>query len=241
MSALALHLPERHGVSRWVLAATAIVALHAAIIASVIIWYEREPPTRTLAPALEVSLVPVEASSPEIQNQDIAVGPAMQQAEEAPREPPKVEEQKLDQPIEPPPPQQQADVTLPKPEEKPVEEPKPDTPPPAPETRAPPPTEHVGQFSQAASNAYDARVVGHLLRFKRYPAAAHGASGKVEVKFALNRAGELTAVEITKSSGNSVLDQEMLAIMHRANPFPPFPVAKPGTQASYVWSLDFAR
>jgi len=241
MTAFALHLPERHGVSRWILASGVIVAAHAAIIASVILWYSRQPPPPTILPAISVSLAPMEASSPEVQNQDIAVGPTMQQAEEAPKQPPKVEEQKLDQPMQPPPPQQQADVTLPTPEPKPVEQPKPDAPPPAPETRAPPPTEHVGQFSQAASNAYDALVVGHLQRFKHYPAAARGASGRVEVKFDINRGGALTNVEVTRSSGNSVLDQEMLAIIHRASPFPPFPAAKSGAQASYIWSLNFAR
>jgi periplasmic protein TonB len=241
MTAFALHLPERHGVSRWVLASGVIVAAHVTIIASIVLWYSRQPPPPTILPAISVSLAPLEESSPEVQNQDIAVGPTMQQAEEAPKEPPKIEEQKLDEPVQPPPPEQKAEVTLPTPAPKPVEEPKPDAPPPAPETRAPPPTEHVGQFSQAASNAYDALVVGHLQRFKHYPPAAHGAKGRVYVKFAVNRAGELTSVEITKSSGNSVLDEEMLAIMHHASPFPPFPAAKPGAEASYLWSLDFVR
>jgi periplasmic protein TonB len=241
MTAFALHLPEQRGVSRWLAAGMVIVAVHAAIIASVMLWYVRQPPDPTILPAISVSLAPMDASSPEVQNQDIAVGPTMQQAEEAPKQPPKVEEQKVEQPVEPPPPSQQAEVTLPNTEPKPVEQPKPDAPPPAPETRAPPPTEHVGVFSQAASNQYDALVLGHLQRFKHYPAAARGAAGRVEVKFEVNRAGELTNVAVTKSSGNGVLDQEMLAIIHKASPFPPFPAAKPGTQASYIWSLNFAR
>jgi periplasmic protein TonB len=241
MTAFALHLPERNGVSRWIAAGALIVAAHGAIVAWVVLWYVRQPPAPIILPAISVSLAPIEASSPEVQDQDIAVGPTMQRAEEAPKEPPKVEEQKVEQPIVPPPPQQQADVTLPNSEPKPVEQPKPDAPPPAPETRAPPPTEHVGQFSQAASNRYDALVVGHLQRFKRYPSALRGVAGKVEVKFDINRAGELTGVQITKSSGNHVLDDEMLTIIHRASPFPPFPAAKPGTQASYIWSLSFDR
>ena len=241
MTTFALHLPERHGFSRWLLASAVIVVAHAAIIASVALWYSRQSPPPTILPAVSVSLAPMEASSPDVQNQDIAVGPTMQQAEEAPKEPLKTEDQKVDQPIQPPPPQQQADVTLPTPAPKPVDESKQDTPPPAPETRAPPPTQHVGQFSQAASNRYDALVVGHLQRFKHYPSAAHGARGRVYAKFALNRAGQVTSVEITKSSGNSVLDEEMLAIIHHASPFPPFPVAKPSAEASYVWFLDFGR
>lgn len=239
MTAFALHLPERHGVSRWILAGTLIVAVHAAIIASAILWYSRQPPAPTILPAISVSLAPMEASSPEVQNQDIAVGPTMQQAEEQPKEQPKVEDKPIEQ-VVPPPPQQQAEITLPT-EQKEVKKPKQEVQPPAPETRAPPPTPKVAQFSQAASNAYNALILGHLQRFKRYPAAAHGAVGTVTVRFALNRAGEVIRSEVTKSSGNSVLDREAIDILHRANPFPPFPAAKAGENDFYIAPIKFDR
>ncbi len=241
MNAFALHLPERRGLSRWTLAGIIVVAAHAAIAASVALWYAHRAPEQNILPAIAVTLAPVEGSSPEIQNQDIAVGPTMQQAEDAPKEPPKVEEQKVDEPVQPPTPPQQADVTLPKPEPKPIEKPKPEVTPPAPETRAPPKSEHVGRFTQAGSNAYNALILGHLQRFKRYPASAHGAVGTVMVRFVLNRSGEVVKSEVTKSSGNSTLDQEALAILHRANPFPPFPAAKPGAQDFYIAPIKFDR
>jgi protein TonB len=239
MTAFTLHLPERNGVSRWVLAGAAIVAGHAAIIASVALWYVRQPPAPNILPAIAVSLAPVEASSPETHNQDIAVGPAMVQAQDQPKEEPKVEDKPIEQ-VVPPPPQQQAEVTLPT-EQKEVEKPKQEVQPPAPETRAPPPTPKVAQFTQAASNVYNALISGHLQRFKRYPAAAHGAVGKVTVRFVLNRAGEVIASEVTKSSGNSVLDRETIDILHRANPFPPFPAAKPGTDDFWIATINFDR
>ena len=121
MTAFTLHLPERNGVSRWVLAGAAIVAAHAAIVASVALWYVRPPPAPNILPAISVSLAPVEASSPETQNQDIAVGPAMAQAQDQPKEEPKVEDKPIEQVV--PPPQQQAEVTLPT-EQKEVEKPK---------------------------------------------------------------------------------------------------------------------
>jgi protein TonB len=241
MTAFALHLPERHGVSRWILAGATIIAAHAAIIASVILWYARQPVVPNIMPAIAVSLAPVEASSPEIQNQDVAVGPTMQQAEEQPKQPPKAEEQKIEQVEQPPMPQQQADVTLPDVQPKEVEKPKPEVMPPAPETRAPPKTERVAQFSQAASNAYMALLLGHLERFKRYPSAAHGAAGKVLVQFELNRAGEVIGSTVAQSSGNAALDQEALAIVRRASPFPHFPSAKPGAQDTYTWPAAFYR
>ena len=121
MNALALHLPERRGLSRWILAGLIVFAAHAVIVASVAFWYARSTPEPNILPAIAVSLAPVEGSSPEIQNQDIAVGPTMQQAEDSPNEPPKVEEQKVEEPVQPPTPPQKAEVTLPNPEPKPIE------------------------------------------------------------------------------------------------------------------------
>jgi periplasmic protein TonB len=240
MNAHALHLPEQRGLSRWMLAALAILLVHAAIVATIALWYVRKPPAPTILPAISVSLAPVDASAPEVQNQDIAVGPTMQQAEAAPNEPPK-QEQPVEKIETPPPPQQQADVTLPKETPKQVEEPKPQSQPPAPETRAPPKTEHIGQFTQAASNAYNALVFGHLQRFKRYPAAARGASGTVIVQFELDREGKVLSSSVNKSSGNTALDHEALEILQRASPFPAFPTAKPGTQEAFLAPVAFAR
>jgi periplasmic protein TonB len=240
MNAFALHLPERRGISRWTLAGVTIVLAHAAIVAAVALWYARRPVEPNILPAIAVTLAPVESSSPEIQDQDIAVGPTMQQADAAPPEPPKVEEKQEEPVVQPPPPQQQADVTLPK-AEKEVEEPKPVPEPPAPETRAPPKSDHVGEFSQAGSNAYNALVFGHLQKFKRYPLAARGKVGTVVVRFVLNRVGEVTDSAVTKSSGNDVLDREAIEILHRASPFPAFPAAKPGAQDTYIAPVSFAR
>jgi protein TonB len=239
MTAYALHLPERRGVSRWTLAGVTIVALHAAIISVVALWYVRQPVEPNILPAIAVTLAPVEASSPTIQDQDIAVGPTMQQAQATPKEERK-EEKPPDEVVQPPPPQQQAEVTLPQQEQK-IEKPEPVPVTPAPETRALPKNAQIGEFTEAGSNAYNALVFGHLQKFKRYPPAAHGASGTVLVKFALNRAGEVISSEVSKSSGNGVLDREALDILRRASPFPAFPVAKPGTEDSYIAPVAFQR
>jgi protein TonB len=241
MNAHALHLPEGRGLSRWSIAGVTILLAHAALVAGVAFWYANRPPAEpNIIPAITVTLAPVDATSPEIQDQDIAVGPAMQQAEEVPKEPPK-QEQPVEQVEQPPPPQQQAEVTLPRETPKQVEQPTPEPQPPAPETRAPPKTEHIGQFTQASANAYNALVFGHLQRFKRYPAAAHGASGTTVVRFELNRAGEVIASEVSKSSGNAALDREALELLRRASPFPPFPAEKPGAEDAYLAPVAFAR
>jgi len=238
MNAHALHLPDNRGVSRWTLAALAILLAHAAIVAAVAVGYSRRPVEPNIIPAISVTLPPVQASSPKIENQDIAVGPAIQQAEET-QQP--TQEQPVEKVEQAPPPQAQAEVTLPQETPKQSEEPKPQVQPPAPETRAPPKTEHIGRFSQASASAYNALVFGHLQRFKRYPAAAHGASGTTVLRFDLNRAGEVIASEISKSSGNTVLDREALELLHRASPFPAFPAEKPGARDSYLAPVAFAR
>jgi protein TonB len=241
MNAFALHLPERRGLSRWTLAAITILVAHAAIVAAVALWYARRPVEPTILPAIAVTLAPVESSSPEVQDQDIAVGPTMQQAEATPPEPPKVEEKPVERVEQPPSPPQQAEVTLPQVEPKEVEKPKPVPQPPAPETRAPPKNDRLGQFSEAGSNVYNALVFGHLQRFKRYPSAARGKSGTVVVRFVLNRAGDVIESAVTKSSGNDVLDREAIAILRRASPFPAFPAAKSGTQDTYIAPVSFAH
>jgi protein TonB len=240
MTALALHLPQRRELSRWTFAALTIAFAHLLLVASIALWYARRPVEPTILPAIAVSLLPVEASSPEIQNQDIAVGPAMQEAEET-RKPPPEEEKPVEKLEQPPLPPQEAEVALPQLKEKKIEEPKPVIQPPAPETRAPPKTEHVGQFTEASARAYNALVFGHIQRFKRYPASARGASGTVVVRFELNRTGAVTGSAVTKSSGSAALDHEALDLLRRASPFPPFPAAKPGDRDSYVAPVNFSH
>jgi periplasmic protein TonB len=239
MTALALYQPERRSLPRWTLSGFAVLLAHAAIIAAIALWYERQGVEPNIIPAISVSLAPVEAGSPEIQTQDIAVGPTMQQADAAPKEERKVEEKPVEQ-VEQPPPQPQAEVTLPREEEK-VEKPEPQPMAPAPETRALPKNERVAEFSVASSNAYNALIFGHLQRFKRYPLAAHGALGTAVVRFELNRAGEVVSSKVKKSSGNNILDQEALDILRRASPFPAFPDAKPGAQDSFIAPVNFGH
>jgi periplasmic protein TonB len=241
MTAFALHLPERRGLARWMVAAAAILALHGAIVAAVVLGAARKPLVLDIPPAIVVTLAPTLNSSPQVQDQDLAVGPTMQQTEAVPPEPPKVEDKPVERVEQPQLPSQEAEVTLPQLEPKEVEKPKPVVQPPAPETRAPPKNDRLGQFSEAGSNAYNALVFGHLQKFKRYPSAAHGKSGTVLVRFVLNRAGEVTDSTVTKSSGNDVLDREAMEILRRASPFPAFPTAKPGAQDIYTAPVSFAR
>ena len=238
MTAFALHLPEQRRPGRWLLAAAVIVALHAVIVVA-LVWHRRTPPVPELAPAIAVSLAPTQGAAPELHDEDLPAGPEMQQAEAVPLEPPKQEQQKVEQQLPPPPPAEHAEAVLPKDEPKPVEPPQQEVQPPAPQTTAPPKTERIGQFTPAASNAYNALVVGHLARYKRYPSAAHGASGRVTVRFVLDRTGKVAEHAVVVSSGNAALDREALETLQRASPFPAFPSAKPGEDATYTMPISY--
>jgi protein TonB len=64
-----------------------------------------------------------------------------------------------------------------------------------------------------------------LQRFKRYPAAAqsHKEEGVVLLSFSLDRSGHVLTRSIARSSGHPDLDDEVMAMIIRAEPLPPFP------------------
>jgi protein TonB len=45
----------------------------------------------------------------------------------------------------------------------------------------------------------------------------------VEVRFTVDRQGRVTSSHISRSSNHQVLDDEVLGLMNRVNPLPPFP------------------
>ena len=44
-----------------------------------------------------------------------------------------------------------------------------------------------------------------------------------------------------RPDGDAVLDDEAQAIVHRADPFPKFPAAKPQAQDMWTWTMNFDR
>lgn len=137
VNAYALHdTADRAGVARWSVSALAIVVAHGALIAAGMAWVASAPPPGTMVPAIMVDLAPA-TSAPEPQQQDIAPGPEMQQAEEQAAPPPEpLERQVIQEQIPATPPQLKPEVVAP-PEQKP--EPTPPKPEPAKVTPEPKP------------------------------------------------------------------------------------------------------
>ena len=276
MNAFALHHDtDDHPALRWGSSAVAIAALHAALIAAALTWYNQPPPPGVSLPAIMVDLSPV-TSSPDSSQLDLAPGPVMQQAdasppqEEANTEPVKEEmipptpvqenpvvaappEQKTQPTPEPPKPvktETKAKPTPVKPKVVRADAKRPSDAPPAPRTTAPQRAERQAPAasnisagaSAAAAASYNRMVAAHLQRFKQYPAAAKaaGQQGVARLSFTLGRGGQVLASRLGGSSGHAALDAETLAMVRRAQPFPPSPADMKQASMSFSVPVSFS-
>ena len=159
-----------------------------------------------------------------------------------------------------------SDDTVDQPEIAPVPESQPktvDQPPPPPETseavmepQEPPPPQPV-QETRPPSPAVPARVKGgapriapswqtelvrRLEQYKRYPgdAQSRGVEGIVMLSFSVDRNGRVLAHEIVRSSGHPELDKEVVSMIERAQPLPPFPPSMPEDKLDLTVPIRFS-
>ena len=159
-----------------------------------------------------------------------------------------------------------SDDTVDQPEIAPVPESQPktvDQPPPPPETseavmepQEPPPPQPV-QETRPPSPAVPARVKGgapriapswqtelvrRLEQYKRYPgdAQSRGVEGIVMLNFSVDRNGRVLAHEIVRSSGHPELDKEVVSMIERAQPLPPFPPSMPEEKLDLTVPIRFS-
>jgi periplasmic protein TonB len=96
----------------------------------------------------------------------------------------------------------------------------------------------VGIGRSDSQTNYNGLVGAHLARYKRYPSDARvrGEQGHATVTFKLDGGGAVTSVRLAKGSGFATLDQEAVATVNRASPFP-----EPPNQRSQEFTirLDF--
>lgn len=95
--------------------------------------------------------------------------------------------------------------------------------------------------SAAAKAAYSAKLLAHVQRFKRVPAAAKGASGTARLVVTIGRDGGLRGAKLAGSAGNAALNAEALATARRASPYPRPPEGIGGATISFGVSVRFAR
>jgi protein TonB len=129
-----------------------------------------------------------------------------------------------------------------------------DNTPPAPVTSAPQaqqlaiapvpaaPNQGVMKPSQATSvPRWSSRIAAALERNKRYPADAsrRRQHGVARVAFSIDRKGYVLASRIVHGSGSAALDEETLALLQRAQPFPPPPPELAGDRIDLVVPVRF--
>jgi periplasmic protein TonB len=142
--------------------------------------------------------------------------PEQRQTEPTPQPVEKVEEKE-----EPLPVQQSEAMLPPKPEELP-EPPREETP-----VVIPQPSR-----ARADTATWKSEIVTLLEHNKRYPAdaRARGEQGVARLAFRIGSDGHLLSSRIVASSGSAALDAETLALLQRAQPFPPPPPELAGSE-----------
>jgi protein TonB len=88
---------------------------------------------------------------------------------------------------------------------------------------------------------WERSLIAHIDRFKRYPREAEGRFGVARVAFTIDRRGRLLSARIVAGSGSAVLDDEALATVQRAAPFPRPPEGVADNRLSFVLPIRFAR
>ena len=85
-------------------------------------------------------------------------------------------------------------------------------------------------------------VMVRLQQNKRYPSAAESRreQGVVTLSFTVDRNGRVLARSIARSSGVAALDEEVLAMVQRAQPLPAFPAAMAQASINLVVPIRFS-
>jgi len=229
MTAVAL---DRHDLSRWALSAAVVIGIHAA--AAMLLWSWHEPVTGdAVGDAIVVDLSAF-TGPPTESKFNLPPGPLQPQVDAAPQpEPPQPEEDRREKTELPPLP---SDVTLPAEQVKPVDKQndRPDQP--VVETAPPKISPSAAQVT-----SWHRKIAEQVERHKGYPAAARARrqTGVAEVVFAIDRDGKVVASRIARSSGHAALDQETIATVKRAQPFPAPPANMPGDTFEFRVPIRF--
>jgi protein TonB len=224
---------------RWLLSAAAVLIAYTGGAAAVLTWHTPET-VEAAEPsgAIVVDLAPIMASPTDTPT-DLAPGPEQVMSEAQPM--PKPEEKQPDETPEVPPAQNPdaavAAPTKPEPEVTPQQQAA------APATTAPPavsdqkaavataPTQgRPDAKNSAAVITWQTQILAVIERNKRYPEAARAGreQGTARVAFTLDRNGRVVSAHLAQSSGAAALDDEALALLKRAEPFPVPPTILPG-------------
>lgn len=231
------------GMARWSLSLVVVLLLHG--LAILLVWTWPAPPvavTRAPPEGLAVELAPV-PESPPAPPREVPPGPPRQEQH---RQAPKVEKKITMKTVE------RADAELPKPVDTPQASKDDTATANVEQTQAPPSvkaeasqryaaaTTNAGQRS-AATATWQGALLAHLERYRRYPRQAERLhqQGVSYVRFAVDRQGHVSAIQLDRSSSFELLDRETLDTVSRANPVPPPPPEIDGDPVDVVVPVAF--
>jgi protein TonB len=96
--------------------------------------------------------------------------------------------------------------------------------------------------AREAEHPYFEQLDRWLTRHKTYPAAMKkaGHQGVVMIRFTMDRAGRLLALQVVAGSGQTGLDEAALAMFRQAAPLPPLPPELPLPQLTLTLPVEFS-
>ena len=234
MSALGWHDDRNpREIARWAFAAAVVLGVHAGALIYLLAVHEPDVVGSNMD-VVTVELAPID-STPDAVEQDVAPAPeTMIESAPLPDVPQPQEKPKEEVKLERPPDDAPAEVPLPV--EKPPEKVQ-NSPPPAPVT-----AQRVKGGAPKIEPSWQTNLMRQLQRFKRYPASAQSRKeeGVVLLSFSLDRSGHVLAHSIAHSSGHADLDNEVMAMIMRAEPLPPFPDSMPQERIDLTVPIRFS-
>ncbi|EOJ1089210.1 energy transducer TonB [Campylobacter coli] len=91
--------------------------------------------------------------------------------------------------------------------------------------------------------SYQALLMAHLAKFKKYPQEAimQKQEGVVRIRVSIDESGNVLSKELKKSCPYAVLNDEVLSLFKRASPLPkpPKEMLKDGGKISFVMPIDY--
>lgn len=243
----ALHAPEG---PRWGRSLCIVLGVHALAVGGAVICSSWSPVPAPPSPpqAVMVELAPL-PSAPPAPPTDLAPGPLQQEQQPQPAQaaatpaaavtPPSVT-LPADAALPPPAPERQEQRTVSIETAEVLQSTAP------PSVQAPSSTRYTARQSSAGAAVpsqanWQALVLAHLERYKRYPRAAQRrrSEGVSLVEYAVDRSGGVQWARLARSSGNALLDGEALAAVQRASPLPSPPDEVQGDPVQITTPVEF--
>jgi protein TonB len=248
-------------IRRWAICGAIVLGAHMGVGAAMVHWNDADDLSMPSS-AMVIDFAPI-AAAPQQLDSELPPGPEQVMSDASPSRPTESVEEKPEEKVEqktveedipelPPAPNPEIAVAVKEVQQEAPQRLEPRAP--APATTAPqsipdqvsaiPVAPMQGPANLRPSNAlptWKIQVAALLERNKRYPADAHARreQGVVRLFFSLDRKGMVVDTRVATSSGSPALDQEAIALVRRAQPFPAPPPELGGQHVDLTVPIRF--